>query len=236
MAWIPVEEAIRMVLEAHPTLFDWATANAERRASGGRGEVLGVTLGTCQAAVRHFRRGGWMAPLLGDRYLDAPPRPFVELDVSDRLRTAGIGTPRILGAVVTAARPGYRADLATEWLEPGLGLEALLRPGAYGPEDRRAAIVAAGLAVGRAHAVRLDHPDLNVNNVFLQPRSEGGWTVALLDLDRARIRRHRGGYEERNIDRFERSLAKARREGRLGWNEDDRAAFQGGYARGSNGE
>jgi 3-deoxy-D-manno-octulosonic acid kinase len=115
-----------------------------------------------------------------------PPRPFVELSVSESLREAGVPTPRVLAALVTPAHPGYRADIATEWLSPGLDLEEVLRPNLYPAAERAAAIEEAGRVIGRAHAAGLDHPDLRPRNVFLQPLA-GGWKAALLDLDRARI-------------------------------------------------
>jgi 3-deoxy-D-manno-octulosonic acid kinase len=174
-------------LKAAPTLAAWAAASAARELAGGRGPAWRVELGGAPAAVRHYRRGGWMGPLLGDRYLDRPPRPFAELSVSESLRGAGVPTPRVLAAVVTPAHPGYRADIATEWLSPGLDLEELLRPNQYPVAERAAALEEAGRTIGRAHAAGLDHADLRPRNVFLQPLGAGQWQAALLDLDRARI-------------------------------------------------
>lgn len=181
-----VADAIADALAGAPTLADWAAAGATRELSGGRGAAWMIELGGAPAAVRHYRRGGWMGPVLGDRYLDSPPRPFVELSVSESLREAGVATPRVLAAVVTPAHPGYRADIATEWLSPGLDLQEILRPNLYPDKERTAAVEEAGETIGRAHAAGLDHPDLRPRNVFLQPL-DGGWKAALLDLDRARI-------------------------------------------------
>ncbi len=188
-----------------------------------------IRLGELDAAVRHFRRGGWMSPLLGDRYLDSPPRPFLELAVSDQLRRAGVSTPRVLCAVVTSARPGYRADLATEWLEPGHDLETLLAPNRYPEDIRIAAMRAAGTLVGRAHRCGLDHPDLNIGNVFVQPLTNGQWQAALLDLDRARIAEPDGSRATANLERFQRSLEKVRRSGRVTWGSIELNAFKQAY-------
>jgi tRNA A-37 threonylcarbamoyl transferase component Bud32 len=170
-----------------------------------------------------------MTPLLGDRYFDRPPRPFVELATSEALRAAGVLTPRVLAAVVTPARPGYRADLATEWLSPGLDLEEFLRPELYPPTERGPAIEAAGRLVGRAHAAGLHHPDLRPRNVFLRPGEPGRWEAALLDLDRARIGGARFDAKKKNLERFRRSLDKERRAGRVTWGPEDEAAFRRGY-------
>lgn len=182
-----VIEAVERALAEAPTLAHWAAARAEREVAGGRGPVWRVDLGGIPAAVRHFQRGGWMGPLLGDRYFDRPPRPFAELEVSEALRAAGVPTPRVLAAAVLPARPGYRADLATAWITPGLDLAALLRPGLYPDDARAAAVEAAGETVGRAHAAGLDHPDLRPRNLFLRPLDPERWEASLLDLDRARL-------------------------------------------------
>jgi 3-deoxy-D-manno-octulosonic acid kinase len=177
-----------------------------------------VPLADRRAAVRHARRGGWMR-LLGDRYLDRPPRPFLELAVSARLRALGVSTPEVLAALVIPARPGYRADLATEWIEPGHDLRALLAPNMYPLAARRAGLEAAGREVGRAHRAGLDHPDLNVGNLFLQA-ADSGWRAWLLDLDRATIGRSPDA-ASRNVARLVRSLEKERRAGTIGWDADD---------------
>jgi len=182
-----VAAAIEDALSRAPTLAAWAAERAEREVPGGRGPAWRVDLGGTPAAVRHYRRGGWMGPLLGDRYFDRPPRPFAELAVSELLRQAGVSTPPILAAVAYAARPGYRADLATAWIEPGLDLADLLRPGLYPAAERGAALETAGEAVGRAHGAGLDHPDLRPGNLFLRPLGPGRWEAWLLDLDRASL-------------------------------------------------
>lgn len=219
-----VAGAVRDALLAERSMSAWAAARAERSQVGGRGTVHVARLGERRAAVRHARRGGWMRPL-GDRFLGRPRRPFRELAVSVRLRAAGIATPEVLAAVVTPARPGHRADLATEWIEPGHDLRALLAPNAYPPEIRRAGLEAAGREVGRAHRAGLDHPDLNVGNLFLQP-ADPGWRAWLLDLDRAAIHPRSRQAAARNLARLVRSFEKERRAGRIAWREEDLEAFQ----------
>lgn len=227
-----VANATREAIEEAGSLHAWASSASERRLAGGRGPAWRVVLGGFPAAVRHYRRGGWMAPVLGDRYLDAPPRPFRELAVSETLRGRGVATPRVLVAAATRAGIGYRADLATEWLGPGHDLAALLRAGTYPAAERHAALVAAGREVGRAHAAGLDHPDLQLGNLFLRPPPEA-WRAWLLDLDRARIRpAPSAARAEANLARLERSLAKAVRQGRIAWDREDARALLEGHRTG----
>lgn len=222
-----VAEAVRAALEAAPSLAAWARAHEERSRPGGRGTVHVTRLANRRALVRHARRGGWMRPL-GDRYFDRPPRPFRELAVSVRLRAHGVSTPEVLAALVVPARPGYRADLATVWIEPGHDLRALLAASTYPAEARRAGLAASGREVGRAHRAGLDHPDLNVGNLFLQP-ADPGWRAWLLDLDRATIGPPSPETARRNVARLVRSLEKERRQGRIVWDEEDLAAFRGAH-------
>lgn len=209
-----IADTVREALDAAGGLSAWAAPRAERAIETGRGTVYAVRLGPVLAAVRHFHRGGWMAPFLDDRYLDSPPRPFAELAVSERIRAAGVATPRVLAAIVTSMCVGYQADLATDWLEPGHDLAALLAPNRYPASHRRAALQAAGETVGRAHRAGLDHADLNLSNVFVQPRDAGRWTAALIDLDRARMDDSSSGAFKKktsaaSIDRSRRPAARA---------------------------
>ena len=235
IAWEPAVPAVREALATAPSLHAWA-AREGRTAARGRGTVYEATLGPARVAVRHYRRGGWMAPLLRDRYLDSPPRPFRELAVSEALRAAGVPTPRVVAAFVLRQRPGYRADLALEWLEPGHDLEPLLKPGAYPVEARAAALRAAGRAAGLAHRAGLDHPDLQLRNLFVRPLPDGSWDAFLLDLDKARIRPAAGAQTARRaLARLDRSLHKARAQGRIAWQETDRAALHAGHDEGLRG-
>jgi len=213
VAWEGAVEAVERALAEAPSLARWAAARAEREVAGGRGPAWRVDLGGTPAAVRHFRRGGWMGPLLGDRYFGRPPRPFVELAVSEALRAAGVPTPRVLAAAVLTGPRGYRADLATEWLSPGLDLAELLRPGLYPDAERARAAEAAGHTVARAHAAGLDHPDVRPRNLFLRPIDSGRWEALLLDLDRARLRAGVGPAKKKtsiaSTGRSRRSVARA---------------------------
>lgn len=223
-------EAVRRALASSASLEAWVREHGEQSPSKqGRGTIHLAFLGDRRVAVRHARRGGWMQPL-GDRYFGGRPRPFVELAVSERLRAAGVATPRVLAALVLPQRVGYRGDLATEWLAPGHDLLALLVPNLYPAKVRCAGLAAAGHAIGRAHAAGLDHPDLNAGNLFLEPRGEGGWSAWLLDLDRASIGRPSGRVARRNLERFVRSLEKERRGGRIFWDPEEMAAFTRAHA------
>jgi 3-deoxy-D-manno-octulosonic acid kinase len=87
---------------------------------------------------------------------------------------------------------------------------------------------AVGGLVGRAHRAGLDHPDLNVGNLFLEP-ADPGWRAWLLDLDRATIGPPSPDSTRRNLARLVRSLEKERRRGGIAWDEADLDAFLGAH-------
>lgn len=229
VALTEVHPAVLTAVSTAGTLYAWAETRSERRVTTGRGVLCQVRLGESVAAVRHYYRGGWMARLWTDRYFDATPRPLAELRTSEALREAGVPTPRVLAAIVYRGPVGYRADLATEWLEPGHDLEALLAPNGYPDADRHAGLAATGRLIARAHAAGLDHPDLNVGNLFVGPLPQGDWRAWMLDLDRARVGQPGERRAGANLERLQRSIRKLNRLGRITWSGEDRLALESGY-------
>lgn len=193
--------------------------------------------------VRHYRRGGAVARVLGDRYLRVGvPRPFRERDLSDALREAGIRTPPVVGAAVYPAGPFYRGDLVTELVPGARDLAAVLfgvaqlpsapRMSGDGAEEREAAAAmrAAGRLVRALHELGVVHRDLNLKNILLTRTPEGGLDAWILDLDAARLRTGvSAGARRRMLKRFWRSAAKweSRTDQRLP--SSARSSFEAGY-------
>ncbi len=191
--------------EPEPALFDpVALERAGRlqgRPGGGRGSACFVEVAGIPAVLRPYRRGGLLAPLLGDRYARTRlhrARPWREWWLLARLHAEGIPVPAPLAARVRPCGPWYRADILTERLaaEP---LAEVLRRRAVTPAQWRAI----GACIGRLHRRGVEHADLNAHNILL---GEDG-RVAIIDLDRARVRAP-GAWAERNLARLRRSLSK----------------------------
>lgn len=156
--------------------------------------------------VRHYHRGGAIAPVLGDRYLRlGTPRPMRELEVGWALEERGVPTPAHIGAAVYPAGIWYRGDLVTRYVAGSRDLAAVLfpgrslegegrggrsdKPGASGSEapDPGAAMRATGVLFRQLHGAGVIHPDLNLKNILI--RGTGEEVEALvLDLDGARLR------------------------------------------------
>jgi 3-deoxy-D-manno-octulosonic acid kinase len=182
---------------------DWWRGRQRLRAMpGGRG---GVTLleapgGAC--VLRHYHRGGWMTPLLGDRYLwtghDAT-RSFAEFRLLAALRRRGLPVPAPVAARYVRRWPYYRADLITRLVEGAQTLAEVVRAGALDA----ALAERVGRLVARFHAQGVDHADLNAHNVLLA--ADALW---LIDFDRGEIRAGGTAWKLANLARLKRSLLK----------------------------
>ncbi len=192
---------------------------------GGRGEVVALDLPGRpgeRAVWRHYRRGGWLGPLLGDLFRD-PWRPFREYTLAERLRAAGVLTPVPLAALSHRATLGWhRGDLLTRE-EPGTEDVAAFcrRTASLPPRDRarerRAAARALATVLSRMHEAGLYHRDLHVGNLLLRAGAGGpvgpmGMDALVLDLDKSRPPSAPLGdaARARNLLRLFRSAEKAR--------------------------
>ncbi len=219
-----VAEAVRTALALHGSLYAWAAAEPDRIVFHGRGEAYGVDLGSIEAVVRHARRGGFLGPLLGDRYLGTP-RFFRELVWSRHLAAAGVRTPVVLAGVWHRAGLIHRADVATARVE-GSDLATLFfsdEPPAGA--EREAILLAVGRTVRRLHDASCVHPDLQLRNVLVAGAPPEAW---LLDVDSCR---DATGPDDRarNLRRFYRSWEKWNRLRGPRLTAADRAAFEAGY-------
>jgi hypothetical protein len=85
------------------TLYAWA-ARSGSRSFVGRGAVFAVATPAREWVVRHYRRGGAVARVLGDRYVRiSEPRALRELRASVLARSRGVATPEVVAAVVYPA-------------------------------------------------------------------------------------------------------------------------------------
>ena len=170
------EAALRQLLRA------WAAAGElpGQPLAGGRGGARRVDAGGERFVVRECRRGGLPGRFVRRLYAGIRPRPFVEVAVTERLRSVGVPAPEPMAAAVL--RFGTEAQR-----------RAFLRAGARRQE---AACRAAAEAVRALHRAGAVHPDLNLGN-FLVREEPSGVRVWLLDFDRVRLcrvrPRHRPG-------------------------------------------
>jgi tRNA A-37 threonylcarbamoyl transferase component Bud32 len=158
--------------------------------------------------VRYARRGGLIRLLISDLYFGTSPRMVRELAVAAEARRRGIPVAEPIGAIVMWLAPMlYRGVFLTRAL-PGMTVWQFVQT----DDDPLVRLHVAGQvrqAINLAHQNGLFHADLNLHNIFITNTGER-FTVALLDLDKARISNGAlsPALRERNFVRLRRSIRK----------------------------
>lgn len=208
------------------TLHGWASTVPSAKAFQGRATAWGTTLprGGPAVVVRHARHGGLFAPLTGDRFL-WPGRAPWELEVSERLRAAGVMTPAVVAYALYPAGPGFcRCDVATARLPDGGDLPALWATADAASKD--AMLTATAALVRALGLVNAQHEDLNAKNVYLV-REGQGWRAYALDVDRVRFLPNGDARAAAlNVARLLRSLRKSRQQFGLVVTDDEMSLLE----------
>lgn len=183
----------------------WRAAAALRGEAPGRGSTLFFETGGHAYALRHYRRGGLVAAVMGDRYLDLGERrsrPFQEFRITQQLQRLGLPVAPVVAAHHESSGLTCRGDLITRRLEGVRTLAECLqtRTDSSATEIDWAGV---GALVARFHGVGLDHADLNAHNLLVD--RAGRWS--LIDFDRAQFRKP-GLWRDANLVRLRRSILK----------------------------
>lgn len=202
----------------------WPGASPVPGYSGGRGTTLFVRHGDDEWALRHYHRGGAVSRLLRDQFPWAGEdrtRSFREWRLLYRLQQLELPAPVPVAARYVRTGPYYTADLITLRLR---GVVPLSRRLEQGPASQDV-WYAVGACVGRFHAENVFHADLTAHNLQID---ESG-AIWLLDFDRGRIMRSRGGWRERNLSRLQRSFRKISTGGEIGFSPSEWSVLLEGY-------
>ena len=188
----------------NPGWFDpkyWGERGELDGAARGRGTTHFVLSAGRRFVLRHYRRGGLVAHLSGDRYLwrgEQNTRPFEEWQLTYRLHRAGLPVPTPLAARYRRRGLIYTGDLITERVAVVGSLVECLRKGALSVLTW----ISIGRCIRRFHDLGVCHRDLNAHNVLLSEEA-----VYLIDFDRGELRRP-GLWCDANVVRLRRSLEK----------------------------
>jgi 3-deoxy-D-manno-octulosonic acid kinase len=188
-----------------PDWFDaahWLVQGRAQNVSGGRGGAIYLDAPFGRCVLRHYRRGGMVARVMGDRYLwtgAERTRGFAEFALLAELHGRGLRAPAPVAARYQRKGAHYRADLITRRIEGASTLAELVA------RDRCDAGAAArvGETIAEFHAAGVYHADLNAHNVLLV-----GETVWLVDFDRGQMRTPARAWQLANLARLRRSLLK----------------------------
>lgn len=180
----------------------WRERDALRTQAGGRGGVAIATTPAGECVLRHYRRGGLVAKVMGDRYLWTGAnrtRPFREFRLLAEIAQLGLPGPAVVAARYCRHGPLYAADLITRRIAGAQTLAECLAGGRLDAELAEEV----GALVARFHRAGVWHADLNAHNVLITPSSP-----YLVDFDRGRIRIPAVGWQRANLRRLRRSLFK----------------------------
>jgi len=226
--FVPLEhEGARMLVrrgyeDSARLLVEYKTLPAVETLGGGREAHPVVVLPTGEkAVVRAYHRGGLIQRVNASRYFGGN-RAFDELRATERARTGGVRTARIVAAIESPHAVGYTAMLAT-----------LLIPGARDAArwladetERDPMLRDAGRQLAAMHDAGVSHPDVNLRNLLVAER-EGAPEVWLLDFDKARV--YAGPVTRTRRATDLRRLARSARKLRVDIGPDGWAALQEGY-------
>ena len=192
------------------TLYRYAESHPRARALSGRGIAYAVPLPGAieQVVIRHNRHGGTLARFTGDLFR-RPTRAPLELEMSERLRYAGVQTPAILGYALYPAPAGFwRSDVMTREVSDSFDFSVAIMS-ADAALRSRAVVATAGL-VSTLSEASARHHDLNVKNVLLRDSIDGALDAFVLDVDRVEFVANPDDARESNLARLLRSAYKWR--------------------------
>lgn len=180
----------------------WRRHGAATALGAGRGATLHVDGGAQDWVLRHYRRGGMVARVLGDRYLwngAERTRSFAEFRLLADLAARGLNVPVPVAARYRRGGMHYRADLITRWID---GTRTLADKVHDGSAD--AAVAArVGACIAGFHRAGAYHADMNAHNILLD-----AGRVWLIDFDRGESRRPARSWQQATLARLRRSLLK----------------------------
>ena len=169
---------------------------------GGRGSVRVADAPFGASVLRHYRRGGMVASLLGDNYVWAGEdrtRGFAEFRMLVQLRSLGLDVPSPVATRYVRHGSTYRADLITRRIENAVTFAELLFDGGADA----ALVERIGEAIATFHSVGAFHADLNAHNILVDDQK-----VWLIDFDRGELRTPAWSWRRANLSRLLRSCRK----------------------------
>jgi len=166
--------------------------------------------GGANALVRLYRHGGTLGRLTGQWFFTWPPRPFVELAVTEELRRRGVPTVEVLAAcAIRGVGPFYRGCLVTRELADSEDLWSALQSGLVGRLGWQTTLRAVAASIRAMHREGVFHGDLNLKNILVRPE-ENGVASYIIDFDKAKLFLGKLPAElvKINLDRLRRSARK----------------------------
>ena len=192
----------------------WRARDALHEQTGGRGGVAVINTPAGECVLRHYRRGGMVAALMGDRYLWTGAdrtRAFAEFRLLGEIARLGLPGPKVVATRYRRRGLYYTADLITRRIADAWTLAEWLVAGHLNV----ALADKVGELIAQFHRAGIWHADLNVHNILLTAEQ-----LYLIDFDRGEFRQPAKAWRLSNLQRLRRSLVK------LGAAKQGDAAFE----------
>lgn len=196
--------------EAEPWLFDADELKRRGLLTGmarGRGTTWFFAHDDLALVLRHYRRGGYAAALLGDRYFWTGlkrTRAWREWRLLAHLATLELPAPQPVAARVIHNGMWFTADLITRRILFTHSLaEVLTQKGLDASRWR-----GIGICIRRFHDAGVYHADLNAHNILLGKEN----SVFLADFDKGDLRKPQDRWQRENLARLQRSLRKLQKQ------------------------
>lgn len=169
----------------------------------GRGNAYLFTWEQKQFFLRHYHRGGAIAPVMKDVYMWTGlerTRAWREFTLLQKMQAQGLPVPRPIAARVQKTGFCYRADIVTERIQKAAPLSTLLAQNIM----HQVLWIKIGKCLGRFHTLGIIHADLNAHNILLDAQE----SVWLIDFDRGVWTSPSPSRQQSNLMRLRRSLDK----------------------------
>ncbi len=170
----------------------------------GRGTTHFIEIGDVQCVLRHYRRGGLAAKLLGDQYVWSGiknTRAWREWHLLKCMLAMDLPVPVPVAAQVRRKGLYYNADLITRRIGHSNALSAILQLAPI-PE---AVWRKLGTTIKQFHLNGVYHADLNAQNILIDSNKQ----IFLIDFDKGYLRNPRWSWQHQNLKRLLRSIHKS---------------------------
>ncbi len=156
-----------------------------------------------QIVLRHFWRGGFIAHILGDRYLacfESAKRAKDEFDLLLTMRKMGLPVPAPIAARMTKSGLFMRNDIILKEIPGARTIRKILAERRLTPME----IGKIGENIAKLFVAGIYHSDLNISNILI----DGADNVWLIDFDKCFMKRISHSVREEVLDRLYRSFEK----------------------------
>lgn len=201
----------------------WKAKNAIIGSAEGRGTTWFIQLDGLQAALRHYRRGGFFGKLVSDHYIFTgyqKTRSVAEFHLLNDLKVKGVNVPTPIAAKVNKNGFSYQADLLSEKIPDAKDLVAILQSRQLTKQE----YFTIGKEINKLHKAQVNHTDLNIHNILLDKNGD----VWIIDFDKC-YQESGEDWKSNNLQRLLRSFRKELQKRSIRWNESDWVRLLDGY-------